>query len=454
MKNKYLPLIAGILALAIYSCSRKPQKPGVFIQGRITVNPKVDTTKDYSGIGVTVIQRDTSGNADTLFHAVTDKEGDFEGKATFKKTNIYPLYISRNGDVISRSSIILANKDSIKVTGQIPDFNQTAKISSKQNTAFRVYRRVERNYNNIVKYVNSGALPQDTIPGLVKTWSNLFWSIRKSYPHTIAANRSTINAFQLLSGIYDKELLQKYDSLNVDDTLRNELAEMATDAAARTYGLNGALHYIDSLKQNAKEPRYKMILSKNSIKLLYDSSRVKQARTGLTKFKKNYDSEFKDAKEWVKGFQYNLDHLAPGMTMPAFKIVTTSGDTISNKTLKGKPYLLEITGLANKLYQSQFPRMQAIYLIYKRFGLQYVTVPIDQSQVTINAFFKQRGKDWPVAKAGAYKKSNMLKRFNVQYIPTRFLVNSDGKIIRKYVGTDINRFISDLKLAFKKNKKP
>lgn len=453
MKRKYLPLVIGLLVVGLYACSSKPKKPRALVRGRITVSPKVDSTQDYSGISVTIIRRDTSG-ADTLFHAVTDTNGDFHGRAIFSHRSIYPMLISRNGNLISSAGVILANKDTVNIKGQIPDFSKTARITSRENSAYQVYQRVENNYNRIVRYVNNGVLPQDTIPSLIRTWSKLFWSIRKSHPNTIAANRSTINAMQLLSGIYDKELIQKYDSLNVKDTLRDELASLATDAAARSYGLKGAIKYIDSLKQHSDVPMYKMILTRNRIKLLYDSTKIAQARSELSKFKNNYDNRFADAKDWAQGFQYDLDHLAPGMKMPAFQIVTTKGDTISNKTLSGKPYLLEITGLANNLYQSQFARMQAIYLIYKRFGLHFVTVPIDSSEITINAFFQQRGMNWPVAKAGSYKNSNMLHRFNIQFIPTRFLVDSNGNIIRKYVGTDVDRLINDLKLAFKKNSKP
>ncbi|HKJ45736.1 MAG TPA: thioredoxin-like domain-containing protein [Balneolales bacterium] len=449
MKTKYIPFLIGLLAF--YACSRKPEKPTAIVKGQITVNPKVDSTRDYSGINVTIIHRDTSDTADTLFHAVTDTTGNFTGKAVFKKRAMYPMLISRNGNLISSSSVILADNDTVYIDGQIPQFNETVTIKSRENTAYSVYQRVEQNYNRLVKYVNSGALPQDTIPHLIQTWSNLFWSVRKDYPNTIAADRSTVNAIQLLSGAFDQELLHKYDSLKVSDSLRDILAKTATDAAARTYGLNGAIQYIDSLRKSSQNPKYRMTLSMNQIKLLYDSTEINRARSDLLNFRKQYDKKFSDAKEWAENFQYDLDHLAPGMEMPSFKVVTLSGDTVSNETLKGKPYLLEITGLANKLYQNQFPQMKAIYLVYKNFGLQYVTVPIDKSQVTVNAFFDERGKNWPVAKAGSYKNSDMLKRFNVQLIPTRFLVDSNGKIIRKYVGMEVDRLISDLKLAFKKN---
>lgn len=441
-----------VVFLMAWACSRAPEKPSAIVKGRITVDPKVDNSGDYSGIGVTVIfKKDTASNADTLFHAVTDTAGYFNGTAHFDQRGQYPMLISRNDQTIATSSVILGNKDTVSIKGQLPDFVETMKIKSRENTAFTTFLNVQNNYRRVLKYLNAGVLPQDTIPSLVKTWSKLFWSVHKDYPNTMASERSAVVTLNLLQGFNDKMLLQKYDSLDAKSPVRIETIGALTAASADVRGLQRTVQYLDSLSGNTSNPKYAMVLTKSKIDLLYDSTQINQARDALTLFRQKYDKKFKDAASWSKYLQFDLDNLAPGMKMPDFKVWTEKGDTISNKTLKGKPYILEITGLGNPLYQSQYANVQAIALVYKKFGLQMLTIPIDQSQVTIDTFYKKRGgAQWPVAAAGAYKHSDMLKKLNIEYIPTRFVVDAQGNIVKKYITTNLDQIIAGLKIAFKK----
>lgn len=438
----------------ILACSRTKKEPSAIVKGKITVDPKVDNTGDYSGIGVTIVfKKDTASDADTLFHAVTDTAGNFNGIAHFTRRGRFPLIISRNNQTIATSAVILANRDTVSIQGQLPDFVETMKINSRENTAYNTLQNVESHYEQLARYLNTGALPQDTIPSLMKTWGNLFWSVHTGYPGTMAADQAAVNALNLWQGLEDKKVLALYDSLNANGQARIGALNTATASAADTYGLNSTVLYLDSLAQHTSNPLYSMAISKSKITLLYDSTKINQARSELTAFRQKYDKKYKDAANWSKYLQYDLDNLAPGMVMPKFKVWTDKGDTISNETLKGKPYILEITGLNNQVYQNQYANVEAIALVYKKFGLQLVTVPIDQSQETIDSFYKKRGgEQWPVAAAGAYKYSDMLKRLNVEYIPTRFVVDGNGKIVKKYINTDLNQIIAGLKIAFQKQK--
>ena len=56
-----------VVLLMAWACSRAPKKPSAIVNGRITVDPKVDNSGNYSGIGVTVIfKKDTASNAGHL----------------------------------------------------------------------------------------------------------------------------------------------------------------------------------------------------------------------------------------------------------------------------------------------------------------------------------------------------------------------------------------------------
>ena len=107
------------------------------------------------------------------------------------------------------------------------------------------------------------------------------------------------------------------------------------------------------------------------------------------------------------------------------------------------------------MYQNQFDRSVVIHSIYKTHGLQFVTIPLDTSQVTVDAFFQERVKPWPVAVAQAFDQEKLLKEFNIQVVPTRFLINREGEIVRKYVGREFDDVIQDIQTITKnKGKEP
>lgn len=170
-------------------------------------------------------------------------------------------------------------------------------------------------------------------------------------------------------------------------------------------------------------------------------------------FKKNYDKS-SNATSWATSISYDLNYLSPGDTIPSFSF-GVNGKTISRDSLIGTPYILEITTLANRLYQDQYDRTVAIHSLYKNFGLQVVTIPLDNSQVTVDAFFEARGvQPWPVASAQAFEREELLDLFNIQVVPTRFLIDRKGRIVRKYVGREYDDVIQGIQSIIKQDNTP
>jgi thioredoxin-related protein len=83
--------------------------------------------------------------------------------------------------------------------------------------------------------------------------------------------------------------------------------------------------------------------------------------------------------------------------------------------------------------------------------LEVVTLPLDENQVTVDAFFEERVKPWPVADAKAFDRQELLKKFNIRMIPTRFLIDEDGQIIRKYVGNEFDDVIQGIQKIINKD---
>lgn len=448
-----LPWTSAILCMALLAaCSKKPEFKSERVYGKITVSKKIDSSGDYSGINVTIIQPDSASKSDTLFHAVTDTAGRFFGLATFKQKGIYPLIINRNSTDLSTAGVILSGNDTLHIAGQLPDFATTIKLTSHEEKAYNTFQRLESNYERLLAYVQNEGIKQDTLPHLAHIWSNLFWSVYTGYPGTIGSGQSAATAIRILEGWDDSLAFVRFKEIK-EPSVRVSLAKDILDIQARRLGLNRALIYVDSLSQATNDKDLKMALVMNKVKMLYDSTKIQEARSDLLAFKKAFAGKNEAARSFSKSMQYDLDSLAPGMPMPSFRVVTLSGDTLTNKSFIGHPYVMEITGLANKLYQSQYDDMNALFLVYHYFGLKFLTVPIDTSRITVRAFFQDRARNWPFARAGSYKTSNLLHRLNIQLIPTRFLVDAKGDIVRKYVGTESQYILQDLDKVFHKTEK-
>ena len=452
MKAKYLLVLFGI-ALIGWGCSSGPDINETHLSGNLTVADSIDSSRDFSNIGVTIIKRDSANaDADTLFHSLTDTAGKFAGTVQFEEKRRYPMIISRNQRNLARVGIILADGDSVQISGQLPNLSSTISLSSREHDAMAQYQRVRKNYQRVMQYARAGQITGDTLRQELQKWSDLFWEVHQNNGTTIAAQLGARESIRILEGVDGFQMMQRIRKVQENDLLSDLGATYGKNYIAKNQGLSPALSYLDSLSQMTESDDKLMRINMEQIKLLYDSARVDAAKKRLTTFKENYPND-KSSADWVESMTYDLNYLSPGDSIPSFQFAD-NGQTVSRDSLQGSPYILEITRLSNRLYQNQFDRTVVIHSIYKNYGLQVVTIPLDDSQITVDAFFEERVRPWPVADADAFDRQDLLEKFNVRLIPTRFLIDKDGKIIRKYVGNEYDDVIQGIQTIIQKDKEP
>jgi glutathione peroxidase-family protein len=216
---------------------------------------------------------------------------------------------------------------------------------------------------------------------------------------------------------------------------------------AQQRGLNSATGYLDSLETLTDDEDALDLISRVRINILYDSSRVQEAKM-LTDTYEDRFADDEESKEWVRNMRYDLNYLVPGVKAPDFDLITLDGDSVSNGSLSGNPFLLEITPLASGLYQQEYDRLVAIHEVYKNYGLQIITVPLDESEVTIEAFYETRGSHWPAARPDSYNVQELIEKFNIQQVPTWILIDGNGDVVKKYVSDEIEDIIQGLGNVF------
>lgn len=446
MKKKSSWFIVLVLIGFIgWGCATESDENRAYISGQFETADTVNSEADLTDIELSVIHEDTAG-VDTLFNAGVNSSGAFSGDVVFPERRRYPLVISQRGEDIGEIGIILADQDSIEITGEWPNLEESIEITSREHDAMTQYQRLNRNFNRIVQVARSGQLSGDSLRQQLNNWTDLYWQVYEGNRGTIGSHLAARQSIQIAQGLDNQKMMDRIRTVQDNDELVDLGVTLGKNYIANSRGLNPALAYLDTLSGLTDTRDRAMEIDMERIKLLYDSARVDAAQERLDKFTEAYPDE---ETEWVESMSYDLNYLSPGDAIPNFQF-TENGKQIGRDSLIGTPYILEITRLSNKLYQEQFDRTVVIHSIYKNYGLQVVTLPLDESQITVDAFFEERVKPWPVADAQAFDREKLLENFNIQLIPTRFLVDRDGRIVRKYVGNEYEDVIEGIQTVIEK----
>jgi hypothetical protein len=445
----------GISLIAACSRESKDERLTTHIHGQVTVDQDLDDSGDHSGIELLVAFHNPDGEArDTIFHAVTDSDGYFSGTARFTERDIYPVVISRNRNTFGVQNMIFADGDTITFNAEIPNVAGTATISSKENDVYRTLERVERNFNRVAQFINAGAISPDSIEIELAKWSDIYWEVHENYPGTYASMMAGNTSVSLASGWNDSLMIERMEKLlEKESHLRSSSRSALIDYYAEVGGVDEVLRFLERLERRADTENNRMNVQIDRIEFLYDSSRTMEANRYLDEFR-NYYADNRAAMEWADGVRYDLEFLSPGSEFPSFQFLTIDGDTISNESLEGRPYLIEITRLENPLYQQQFDRTVAINQIYNTFGLEIITVSLTTNQVIFNAFFEDRGVMWNIVQPGSFDADEVIQLLNVNQVPTRFLVNDRGELIRRYVGNEYDEVVRGLQQMITQNDEP
>jgi glutathione peroxidase-family protein len=437
--------LIGLLAVVGFTgCSSEQSDPLPVIKGEITVSADVDTTGDYSGIGLFIGRPSASGERDTLFYSVTDSTGQHFGTPEIENSGLYPVFISRNNNLLGIFNVVLAAGDTVTISGQLPNISETATIESRENEVYEKYDRLQRGFQRVVNFVNTRGLSSDSVEAEIYKWSDLFWDLHQENPNTFAGLRSAAVSASILEGWDNDKMLARTDSLLAEyNELPAGLRRQLTQFYATRDSLESSLEFLDTVEQQYADDESRLEIKQERIKLLYDSSRTDMAGNLLDEFKQTY-AQNESAMEWAERMGYDITTLAPGKPFPEFSLSSREDSTISSETLEGTPFMIEFTRLDNPLYQQQYDRVLAIQQIYSNYGLEVITVPIGANDVVFDAFFEERARLWRFADPDSFYADELIIKYNLNSYPTRFLVNADGNIVQRLVGTEFDGVIQGL----------
>lgn len=407
----------------------------------IDVMDSLDQNRNLQGFEFLLYSQKTQDSpVDTLFIGETDSMGRIMSTISFNEAGAYPLQISRDGSPILNMRILLAPDDSVLFTGEFPEIGQTLKVDSREQRAVDVFDRIDAGFTRARRFIAIGALADTAIADELRKWANLYKQVYNDYPGTFASSFALEAAVLILSDIDQQKMMSL-----INEGLENKQSlglaiTVGKDYMSKINGFDQGVKYLDSLKSIVSDKKQSRVIDQMLVELYYDSLRIEQGKESIARFKRLYeDDEY--LSFWYKNMRFELEDLTPGTFIPAFSFVSTEGDTINEESIKGAPTLLEFTLMENGLYQQQYEELMISYQLFSPRGFQIYTMAFDESITTIWAFFEERDRFWSIAEPSMMNRKSLVKTFNIQYYPTRILLDAEGRIIRKFVGDELDDFI-------------
>jgi peroxiredoxin len=120
-----------------------------------------------------------------------------------------------------------------------------------------------------------------------------------------------------------------------------------------------------------------------------------------------------------------LGAFSPDIILPA-----PTGEVLKLSSLKGKVVLLDFWASWCQPCRHSNRQLQSLYKEYNAKGFEIFGVSLDQNKDAWKRAIKQDNISWPqVIDARAVNGSSLAQTWRLQYIPTTFLINKEGKIV-------------------------
>lgn len=125
--------------------------------------------------------------------------------------------------------------------------------------------------------------------------------------------------------------------------------------------------------------------------------------------------------------------LTPASQAPAATFTLLSGEKLNTADLKGKVYLINFWATSCATCVKEMPEMVRTYQQYKDKGLDFVAVAMhyDPPMYVMN-YAQTRQLPFKVAMDSDGSAARAFG--NVQLTPTTFVVDKDGRILKRYIG--------------------
>jgi len=135
-----------------------------------------------------------------------------------------------------------------------------------------------------------------------------------------------------------------------------------------------------------------------------------------------------------------------GLNIPNIQLPNEKGRIYDVSTLKGKWILLDFWASWCAPCRSEFPELKRVYNKYKTKKFEIVGISIEKNKDNWLKAIKSDSLNWINLIENKMGSGKIASELNIELIPTKFLINPDGKIVLKNISlNNLESFLRDLK---------
>ena len=258
-----------------------------------------------------------------------------------------------------------------------------------------------------------------------------------------------------VNGSDDTEILKSIE--NKITNYRSEIRELNINfveaSQNRDFELVNSIQSEFDFKKNQFELSLKDYLSsaKSSLAVLVtaDYLNIEENLIFWETIYNNYTEEFKD-NSYFKNFENKLikiKSISIGSLAPDIILNDSSGVPISLVSLRGKYVLLDFWAAWCRPCREENPNILENYNNYKSYGFDVYQVSLDRTKEDWVRGIKQDKLPWINVSDLKYYQSEAAELYNVDRIPSAFLLDPQGKIIAKHTdlrGPNLSRKLAEI----------
>jgi hypothetical protein len=406
------------------------------VEGFITVSAQIDSTQDYSGIELIVTDGQQDG-PDTLGYAITDTDGAFSMDVDASDRGVFPFVIKRGGSVINVAQFVVAPSDTVSIRAELPLGNRIPIIKSYENSAWAAFRNAEAAHSDRVNKLLGGQdANAEQLRQSIEQASGVLWSIRNTYPGTMAADVASAKSVVMLDGWNDSLLVVRLQELDPEAPGFAETVQAGGRAETRLHGLAAGVELLTTMRDKTERPDAQAAIQREIALAYLDMGAGEEAFAAAESLKVNYAGT--EWAEWAGRAQYAARNLMPGMPAPDFTLKTRTGGTVDLDSLRGKVVVLEFWAPRDRQAAQDLSSIrQIVESDAWSMGIEWVSVGLEVDDDLYEAFFEGRTVPGTQVRDTEDVMQDLIRRFNVEVVPTRYLIDQEGRIVRKYTGNTL-----------------
>lgn len=440
-------LAAGLLVVLISSFavarqSRSAEHPiRSHMTGRITVNAEIDSTRNFEGFEVIVVTAQ-GGVLDTLGYGVTDRSGAFSLDTVAPQRGVYAMLVKRLGEILNNSEVVLADGDSTVVTLELPLGGRVPRVRSRENAAWVAFRNTDAQYNEqLMELLRQGTTDDASLGMVIRRSADLLWGLQGTFPGTLGAAAAAVKSVTILEAWDDSLVVERSAQLSPDAPGFVEAVRAAHRATARRQGLQEAIGLVERAMTRTQRPEHLAALEATIVQAHLDSLQSNEAAISARSLRQSYEGSLWAI--WAERAEYEAKNLMPGMEAPDFETITR-GDSLFRLTdLRGKQVVLEFWDPQDATFREELDRINALASDVAG-STVWVSIALNTDLDLIEAFLEGRSLPGVLLQDTRGYESEVARLYNINSLPTRYLIDASGRIVRKYAGDGLMRLTEDL----------